>query len=292
MFRLKLGQRFFFGFVVIMILLTISGGTSFWNLADINRSNKRVNEIAVPVVQQGNHLQIQLLKLANLGGLAFNAQDTDEIQPFQAEFTTTAAAFGKLYQQVEVLTERDHAMQPLVVEVQSHYQKYLESMQAMFLAKLDALQAKQRTDEETDQLIELLDAVLKGITEIKFYSAPADYAADMEIAAGAADQAETYFAHMANEFMKIPRAQEADELKTLFMGLIDNIGYGMEQINFADSVFRPFDQEGLLDTLHERINALQQRMEMETNVVTHKQEQLALRQQAMTWFQTANRSVN
>jgi putative methionine-R-sulfoxide reductase with GAF domain/HPt (histidine-containing phosphotransfer) domain-containing protein len=114
----------------------------------------------------------------------------------------------------------------------------------------------------------------------------------MEITAGAADQAETYFAHMAEEFIKLRRIQDEAELEALFAGLYENIDYGMEQIRFADSVFRAFDEKGLLDQLYARLDALKQRMEAEINVVTHKKAQIAQRQQTTQWFNQATGHVN
>lgn len=289
---LTFNQKVTLGFAFILILLAASGMSSFWNLYDISRSNSRVNDTAVPIVREGNHLQIQLLKLANLGSVAFNAQQADNIKPYQADFDATAHQVAELTRQLDSISANDSGMKALVDGMAHNFGEYTKAMQGMFNAKLDALQAKHRTEQETEALLAALDNVLMGIAEIKFHEPDAQYAEDMQIVAGATDQAETYFAHMATEFLKIPRTQEADELQAAFAGAYDNIGYGMEQLEFANSVFRSFDTNGMMVKLFDDIDSLRHRMEASPNVVSHKEEQLALREQATEWFDQGTASVN
>ena len=79
MFQLSFNQKVGVGFATIILLLLTSGLSSLWNLNDINGSSTLVNETAVPIVKESNNVQIQLLKLAKLSSLAFNAIDQKEI---------------------------------------------------------------------------------------------------------------------------------------------------------------------------------------------------------------------
>jgi hypothetical protein len=45
-----------------------------------------VNEEAVPILKESNRVQIQLLKLAKLSSLAFNAPDPEKIYEYRASF--------------------------------------------------------------------------------------------------------------------------------------------------------------------------------------------------------------
>lgn len=84
--KLSFNQKVAFGFAIILVLLTISGGMSLWTLSDISRSNQRVQETAVPVVTEVNKVQIRLLKLANLSALGFNALSEADIRPYRDDF--------------------------------------------------------------------------------------------------------------------------------------------------------------------------------------------------------------
>jgi hypothetical protein len=73
--QLSFNQKVGLGFAIIILLLMASGMASLYTLWTIEGSTTRVNEEAVPILKESNRVQIQLLKLAKLSSLAFNAPD-------------------------------------------------------------------------------------------------------------------------------------------------------------------------------------------------------------------------
>ncbi|WP_197479421.1 MCP four helix bundle domain-containing protein, partial [Oleiphilus sp. HI0132] len=125
-------QKVGLGFAIIISLLLVSGLSSLWNLNDINGSTSRVNETAVPVVKESNDVQIQLLKLAKLSSLAFNAENQDEIASFKKSFDKGAKSFDERYVSLEKLAESDEQMKALVIGIKSNYDLYRYAVNEMF----------------------------------------------------------------------------------------------------------------------------------------------------------------
>ena len=76
--KLKVAHKVIIGFGFITLLLLLSSGSALLSFATITDSSERVNQLAVPVQQQSNAAQIQLLKLAKLSALGYTAEtDSD-----------------------------------------------------------------------------------------------------------------------------------------------------------------------------------------------------------------------
>ena len=66
MFTLKVAHKVIIGFGFIALLLLLSSGSALVSFSAVTRSSELVNQLAVPVQQQSNMAQIQLLKLLKL----------------------------------------------------------------------------------------------------------------------------------------------------------------------------------------------------------------------------------
>ena len=117
MLQLSFNQKVGLGFAIIILLLLTSGLSSLWNLNRINGSSTLVNETAVPVVKQSNDVQIQLLKLAKLSSLAFNASNQDQIDAYSKSFEKGATLFDKQYASLAQLADTDPEMSAMVKTV-------------------------------------------------------------------------------------------------------------------------------------------------------------------------------
>ncbi len=83
--KLTVAHKVILGFGFIAVLLLFASLSSLWSFAVVSDSGSRVNDIAVPVQQQSNQAEIQLLKLAKLSALGFMADQTKQISQFQAD---------------------------------------------------------------------------------------------------------------------------------------------------------------------------------------------------------------
>lgn len=288
MLKLSFNQKVALGFAIILLLLTISGGMSLWTLSDISRSNQRVHETAVPVVGEVNKVQIQLLKLANLSALGFNALSEEDIRPYRDGFDKGAKEFAEGYQRLEKLAQADPQREALVAEIKSNYQTYTEAVRQMFDAKLAVLVAKQKVEDEVAQVMELSDDVGFGFMEIVNARAPSKaMEKDLTLAQGFANQADALMAGVAKAAEELKNSGDLEGLDSAQDDFEFIINGSMFWFDKAAPLFKPMDSDGVLDTAYASVEALRERLKSEPNLVDHKREQLT---QAQTAWEQLNAS--
>jgi CHASE3 domain sensor protein/putative methionine-R-sulfoxide reductase with GAF domain/HPt (histidine-containing phosphotransfer) domain-containing protein len=288
MLKLSFNQKVALGFAIILLLLAISGGMSLWNLSDISRSNQRVHETAVPVVTEVNKVQIQLLKLANLSALGFNALSEEDIRPYRDGFDKGAEDFAEGYQRLENLAQTDPQRKALVAEIKSNYETYTEAVRQMFDAKLAVLVAKQKVEDEVAKVMELSDDVGFGFMEIVNARAPSKaMEEDLTLAQGFANQADSLMAGVAKAAEELKNSGELERLDSAQDDFEFIINGSMFWFDKAAPLFQPMDSEGVLDTAYASVEALRQRLKAEPSLVDHKREQLT---QAQTAWEQLNAS--
>lgn len=291
MLQLSFNQKVGLGFAIIILLLLTSGLSSLWNLNDINGSSSLVNETAVPVVKESNDVQIQLLKLAKLSSLAFNAGNQDQIDAYKESFDSGVARFEERYASLALLAKKDDEKSALVKEVKENYDHYREAVNQMFSAKTEVLAAKNRMLDEVDILFNLIDGVGASIDEIQYYMAPEEHQEDMELVIGFANQSIT----LINNLFKT-----IDEIKiTQDMGLV-NGGMGNFTFSINDSkswfdkgaiVFSEFDEQGLVPIANDAYAALSEHVMKTPSIADHKFKQLQEIEVAKTKLDEADASV-
>lgn len=274
MLQLSFNQKVGLGFAIIILLLLTSGLSSLWNLNDITGSSSRVNETAVPVVKESNDVQIQLLKLAKLSSLAFNAGNQDQIDAYKKSFSTGTASFDKRYASLAALAKNDPKMAELVTVVKENYDHYRESVNAMFAAKTEVLAARNRMLGEVDILFNLIDGVGASIDEIQYYMAPEEYQEQMDLIVGFANQSIT----LINNLFKT-----IDEIKiTQDKGLVSG-GMGNFEFSINDSkawfdkgaiIFSEFDEQGLVPIANDAYAELSEHVLKTPSIADHKLKQL------------------
>lgn len=288
MLKLSFNQKVALGFAIILLLLTISGGMSLWTLSDISRSNQRVHETAVPVVTEVNKVQIQLLKLANLSALGFNALSEEDIRPYRAGFDKGAEEFAEDYQRLESLAQTDPQRKALVAEIKSNYETYTEAVRQMFDAKLAVLVAKQKVEDEVAKVMELSDDVGFGFMEIVNARAPSKaMEKDLTLAQGFANQADSLMAGVAKAAEELKNSGDLERLDSAQDDFEFIINGSMFWFDKAAPLFQPMDSEGVLDTAYASVEELRQRLKADPSLVDHKREQLT---QAQTAWEQLNAS--
>ncbi len=292
MFKMTFNQKVALGFVVILVLLTTSGVNSLWNLNDISNANTQVSETSVPVVQVANQAQIELLKLANLGSLAYNARDESEIKPFQQDFNTAAALFSTSLARLQELTERSSEMKVQVLQVKENYEAYSASMKAMFDAKLAVLDAKSKADAEADTVIGMADDVGQSFADIMNFTAPAEHAKAHFEASGFCNQADMYMQPVAKTVEEVKRAGAAEEIETVTQDISDIIYNAMLAFDTGAQIFAPMDTEGYVDNTRDLVQKLQDRLAIQPNLVDLKLIHLNEVRMAQEKFDAAKTSVS
>lgn len=292
MLQLTFNQKVGLGFAIIILLLLTSGLSSLWNLNRINSSSSLVNETAVPVVKQSNDVQIQLLKLAKLSSLAFNASNQDQIDAYSKSFESGAELFDKQYTSLAQLAESDTEMKGMVKTVKDNYDAYRASVKAMFAAKTEVLAARQRMLDEVDVLFGMIDAVGASIDEIQYYMAPEKYQEDMELVTGFANQSLTLINNLFKTIEEIKITQD--------IGLVSG-GMGNFTFSINDSkswfdkgaiIFSEFDENGLVPVANDAYEELSNYVMKSPSIVDHKKTQLEQIEIAKTKLDEADASVS
>jgi putative methionine-R-sulfoxide reductase with GAF domain/CHASE3 domain sensor protein/HPt (histidine-containing phosphotransfer) domain-containing protein len=274
MLQLSFNQKVGLGFAIIILLLLTSGLSSLWNLNRINGSSTLVNETAVPVVKQSNDVQIQLLKLAKLSSLAFNAANQDQIDAYSKSFENGTDLFDKQYASLAQLAASDPEMQDMVKTVKENYESYRSSVQAMFGAKTEVLAARQRMLGEVDVLFGLIDNVGASIDEIQYFMAPEEYQEQMELVTGFANQSLTLINNLFKTIEEIKITQD--------IGLVSG-GMGNFTFSINDSkswfdkgaiIFSEFDENGLVPVANDAYEELSNHVMKSPSIVDHKKMQL------------------
>lgn len=292
MLKLSFNQKVALGFAVILLLLTISGGMSLWTLSDISRSNQRVHETAVPVVREVNKVQIQLLKLANLSALGFNALSEEDIRPYRTDFDKGAEEFSRGYQALEALAQQDEQLAPLVVDIKTNYDAYTAAVEQMFDAKLAVLVARQKADDEVRQVMELSDDVGFAFMDIVNFRAPTKaFEKDLTLAQGFANQADALMAGVAKAAQELQNSSELERLESAqddFEFIINGAMFWFEKVV---PIFQPMDTDGIIEQTNARVEALRARLKAQPSLVDHKREQLTQAQTAWEKLNAAKASV-
>ena len=292
MFQLSFNQKVGVGFATIIVLLLSSSLSTLWNLNDIDGSSTRVNETAVPVVKESNNVQIQLLKLAKLSSLAFNAADQKEISVYKKDFELGVTTFDKLYSSLQALAANDSDMQALVIGIKSNYDLYRYAVNEMFESKLEVLTARDSMLKEAETLFTLSDDVGSGLVEIQYYMAPEEREKDMELVAGFAGNADTNMLAIFKTIKEIKIAQD-DEL----------LGGGMDDFRFIVKnskdwsdrgldIFVEFDEEGMVPPVRDAYEALIKYLDVSPSIIDFKKTELEKTEIAKVKLSEADAAVS
>lgn len=274
MLQLSFNQKVGLGFAIIILLLLTSGLSSLWNLNDINGSSSLVNETAVPVVKQSNDVQIQLLKLAKLSSLAFNASNQDQIDAYKKSFDTGTSNFDQRYVSLAALAENDVEMAELVSVVKDNYEHYRGAVNEMFTAKTEVLAARNRMLGEVDILFNLIDGVGASIDEIQYFMAPEEYQDEMELVIGFANQSITSVNNLFKAIEEIKITQD----KALVAGGMGNFTFSINDskawFDKGAIIFSDFDDQGLVPSANDAYAALSEHVIKTPSIADHKLMQL------------------
>ena len=291
MLPLSFNQKVWLGFIIILVLLTISGVSSLWNLNDISNSNARVNETAVPVVREANQVQIELLKLANLSALGFNARKEEDIHPYRTSFEEGTKKFAELYKSLESLTASDPAMKSLVTDIKTNYDDYIVAVREMFDSKLAVLVAKEKADVDVEEVINLVSDLGGALMEIVYFSPPEKFEKDFELASGNANQADGLFVGIIKLAQELQRTTDMERLNTANDDFRFIIDAGERYVEISADIFRPMDESGFIEDTEQKIEELKSHLAKDNTLVTYKKEQLKQEDAARVKLDVAKESV-
>ncbi len=280
--KLTVAHKVILGFGFIAVLLLFASLSSLWSFAVVSDSGSRVNDIAVPVQQQSNQAEIQLLKLAKLSALGFMADQTKQISQFQADFAKSSQDYQLQISQLSKLTSADPSLNKPLTAAKQHYEQYTAAVTAMFAAKLTTLNTGEAAAAELKQLVQLIDDAGATLVDLSYLETPGKKA-QLELLAGAAGAAGRVDGQLLTLMQTVRETAAFTELSQLtesqqniefalsdMQGNLDYIGNLVDEVDATD-LWKTFLQQ--LDSVRQRVNA-------EQSLVKLKQQQLTAQAQA------------
>jgi two-component system, chemotaxis family, sensor kinase CheA len=277
MLKLGFNERVWLGFGTIILLISISSSFSLYSLKVINDSTEAVNQVAVPVQKQSNEVQIQLLKQAKLSALAYNAKNESQIATFKTEYQFGAEKFESMYNTLVELASQDETMSQVTTEAKSHYDNYVNHVQAMFDAKSQILREKLAANEETKELTLLVDDAGAILLDLSYLPVETDKEQEIiDAFAGEASRIDGQLIGFINVFKEINNQIDLEVLKKAEEDLEYAFSGMQPRIDFAAQSISQINHEGMWDTFIESIEAIKERTKAsnENNLVKIKIRQI------------------
>lgn len=211
--KLRVAHKIYLGFGFIALLLLVASLSSLWSFAVVNSSSSQMNETAVPVQQQSNMAQIQLLKLAKLSALGYTAEDASKIAAYQNEFTQTSAIYRDRMTQLSPLVAEEPSLQKPLAQAQQTSLSYQQAVEQLFSARLEALSLGDKALAELKELENLIDTAGATLVDISFLEAPGK-GAQMALLEGAAGRVDGQLLGLMKTVREIAAMTDPGQLTT------------------------------------------------------------------------------
>ncbi len=277
--KLSVAHKVSIGFGFIAFLLLVASLSSLWSFSVVSSASEHVTEIAVPVQQQSNSAQIQLLKLAKLSALGFTAEQQAEISKFQADFTNAEQQYHQNIETLQQLLKADPQLSSQLSQADQHYQAYVSAVNQMFTAKLTTVAAGSAATVELNQLVQLIDDAGATLLDISYLQV-AGKKSQLELIAGAAGRVDGQLLALmqtikeTNAYTDV--AQLAESQQNIEFALSDMQG----NLDYIGNLVQEVKAEDLWQDFNQQLADLKQRIAAQENLVAIKTKQLSALQQA------------
>ncbi len=277
--RLTVANKVILGFGIIALLLLIASLSSLWSFNTISNSSSRVNDIAVPAQQQSNFAQIQLLKLAKLSALGFTAEQTADINKYQADFKVASDNFNTNAKKLSALLKDDPSLNKPLKEALAHADSYGQSVNTMFAAKMQVVQGAQATAAELDKLIKMIDEAGATLLDITYIEEPSQKAT-LELIGGAAGRVDGQLLSLMQTVKETAGYTELDQLKDSQQNIEFALTDMQGNLDYIGNLVAKVGAEDLWQTFNEQLAAVKAQTSAANGLVALKSAQLTALQQA------------
>lgn len=289
--KLSVAQKVIIGFGFIAFLLLISSLSSLWSFSVVSTASQHMNEIAVPAQQQSNNAQIQLLKLAKLSALGFTAEQQADITKFQQDFSAAEQQYHENKDSLQQLLQHDTQLAAQLATADQHYQAYVEAVNLMFKAKLDAVAAGQAANTAMTQLVQLIDDAGATLLDISYLQTPGKKA-QIELIAGAAGRVDGQLLALLQTVRETHAysdvAQLAESQQNIEFALSDMQG----NLDYIGNLVPAVGAEDLWQDFNQQLADLKQSIVASDNLVSLKTKQLSAQQQAKQQLSASEQAVS
>lgn len=279
MIQLKVAHKVILGFGFIALLLLLSSGSALLSFAAVSHSSERVNQLAVPVQQQSNAAQIQLLKLAKLSALGYTAEQNADISQYQQQFNVGSNELRQQLQTLSSLTNGEAQFTSTLADIDNRYQQYASAADAMFNARLNSLALQQKVLEEFAVLEQLVDSIGANLLDISYLDLPGG-ARQMELIAGSASRIDGQLLGLLNTFKEVAAYNDITQAQAGQENLSFSLSDMQVNIDYMANQVATLDTDGLWQSITEQLSELTSRVESQSSLARIKLEQVEAQQQA------------
>lgn len=279
---LKVAHKVIIGFGFIAVLLLLSSGSALLSFSAITSSSDQVNQLAVPVQQQSNATQIQLLKLAKLSALGFTAETDATISNYQQQFNSGSQALRNQLATLAKLTAAEGSFTQTLTDIDQRYQQYAQAVSAMFDARLESNTLQRSVSAEFTQLEQVIDNLGANLLDISYLELPGGEQ-QMELIAGSANRIDGQLLGLLKTLKEVTGYSELSNAEAAE----ENIGFALgdmqANIDHMANLVGKHNTNGLWQDVTEQLAQLTAQLQQENNLARLKlgqvKAQLEARQQ-------------
>lgn len=288
--KLTVAHKVILGFGFIAVLLLFASLSSLWSFAVVSDSGSRVNDIAVPVQQQSNQAEIQLLKLAKLSALGFMADQTKHISQFQSDFANASQHYQLQITQLSKLTSADPSLNKPLTAAKQHYDQYNSAVTAMFTAKLATLNTGEAAAAELKQLVQLIDDAGATLVDLSYLETPGKKA-QIELLAGAAGRVDGQLLTLMQTVRETAAFTELSQLTESQQNIEFALSDMQGNLDYIGNLVDEVDATDLWKTFLQQLDSVRQRVSAEQSLVKLKQQQLTALAQARDQLASSEQAI-
>jgi|TARA_Y100001937_G_scaffold66066_2_gene90400 methyl-accepting chemotaxis protein len=280
-FTLKVAHKVIIGFGFIALLLLLSSGSALVSFSAVTRSSELVNQLAVPVQQQSNMAQIQLLKLAKLSALGYTADNASAISQYQQQFNTGSDVLRGQLASLTQLTRNEPSFTQTLGTIDNHYQQYASAVSGMFSSLLNSIALQRQVSTELKELEQLIDNIGANLLDISYLDLPGGEQ-QMELIAGSANRIDGQLLGLLNTLKEVAGYTEL----TAAEAAGENISFALSDmqanIDYMANLVARQNTDGLWQAITEQLANLTEKLAASTSLSELKLQQVKAQQEART----------
>jgi len=287
---LKVAHKVIIGFGFIALLLLLSSSSALLSFSAVSSSSEQVNQLAVPVQQQSNAAQIQLLKLAKLSALGFTAETQDSISNYQQQFNAGSQALLEQLASLTKLTAAEPEFTNTLANIDNRYQQYATAVETMFSTRLQGITLQQQAASEFSQLEKLIDNIGANLLDISYLELPGGEQ-QMELIAGSANRIDGQLLGLLNTLKEVLGYAE----QTAADAAQENISFTLSDmqanIDYMANQVAGKDTGGLWQDVTAQLAQLTTQLEAEQSLANLKRQQVSAQLAARTQLALSEQRV-
>lgn len=279
MIQLKVAHKVIIGFGFIALLLLLSSASALLSFSAITQSSEQVNALAVPVQQQSNAAQIQLLKLAKLSALGYTAETDPAIQSYQQQFDNGSADLRQQLATLATLTAGESRFTDILSNIDNRYQQYASAVDSMFNARLQSNALQHQVQTEFAALEQLIDNIGANLLDISYLELPGG-AGQMELIAGSANRIDGQLLGLLNTLKEVAAYDDKSQAETAQENISFSLSDMQVNIDYMANLVSGQNTDGLWQDVTQQLTELTARLQGGNSLANIKLAQVQAQQQA------------